>query len=354
MEITIGKNVRTLPPNRAIGSGLDYNDFEKIMARYEIEGDFAKVCDNVGDENKVLAEKAKREGHEQTACRFFFNASAAYRVGQYSIVEDNELKLCMYRKLIDCYAEAAKYFTHPTHKVEIPYEESSLSGWLRIPQKADSNCPAVLSIGGADGWREEHHNISEYYLERGIAFLLVDGPGQGETRLFNKLYMPLDVERSLSAAIDFLYRDDRVGKKIGCVGWSLGGYLCARTVSYNKYVKAACIVGGSYYPKEILGYYPHFVNVFSALTGERDHAKVYELIDGMTMEGLAKNITCSLLFVHGRCDPLFSLEGVRKIFDEASSIDKTLKIWDDGNHCCTNHYTEMVALGADWFAEKLA
>lgn len=72
-----------------------------------------------------------------------------------------------------------------------------------------------------------------------------------------------------------------------------------------------------------------------------------------TMEGYGQNITCSLLVSHGIPDPLFNVEGVKRIYDEAASTDKTLKLWKDGNHCVTNHATETITLFTDFFTDKL-
>jgi dipeptidyl aminopeptidase/acylaminoacyl peptidase len=238
-------------------------------------------------------------------------------------------------------------------RVEILYNGYKMVGWLRLPDKKyGSDCPVVISLGGADGWREEHHNYSQYYAERGMAYLMINGPGQGETRLFNKVYMPLDIEKAFSAVIDYIYEDRRVGQEIGIVGYSFGGYLTARTAAYSKKLKACCIVGGSYAPKEILSFLPNFIQVFKALTG-KEEAEVRQIMEEMNMHGLSQNISCPLLVIHGKLDPLFAVTGVHKIYEEAASIHKKIKLWDDGNHCVTNHATEVITTIADWFVDTL-
>ncbi|MEL7658000.1 MAG: alpha/beta hydrolase, partial [Bacillota bacterium] len=273
------------------------------------------------------------------------------RVGQYTIVPDIDKKLNIYRKLIDSYQEAAKLFTPEIEKVEIPYQGRNMAGWLRMPEKTFGQVPVVISIGGADGWREEHHNYSEFYVERGMAYLMIDGPGQGETRLFNKLYMELNNEEALNEIVESLSRDKRFGK-IGMIGYSFGGYLVARAASVSKQLNACVINGGSYYPKEILNFIPHFSGVFSALSNKKGQ-DLEDFINGMTMSGYAEKITCPLLINHGKPDPLFRVSGVQRIFNEASSENKNIKIWEDGNHCVTNHATEVITMITDWFAETL-
>lgn len=343
--------IRTVPMDRALPNGFDLIDYLKLMAEYEKGGDYADICNNIGDAARSHAQNALENGHFLTARTFFLNAAAAYRVGQYTIVPDIEIKLNMYRKLIASYSEAAKLFTPQIEKIEVSYKGRNMVGWLRMPEKTYGRVPVVISIGGADGWREEHHNYSSFYAERGMAYLMIDGPGQGETRLFNKLYMELDNEKALNEIVEYLSKDNRFSK-IGMIGYSFGGYLVARAAAISEKLRACVINGGSYNPKEILNFIPHFTGVYSAVSNKKGE-ELEEFINGMTMAGYAEKITCSLFINHGKPDPLFAVSGVQKIFDEAASANKTIKIWNDGNHCVTNHATEVITTITDWFSETL-
>ncbi|MDO0823104.1 alpha/beta hydrolase family protein [Desulfosporosinus nitroreducens] len=341
----------TVTMDRAIPNGFDLIDYLKLMSEYEVGGDYADSCFRIGDAARTHAENALKDGHLHTARIFFLNATAAYRVGQYTIVPDIDKKLNIYRKLIQCYSEAAKLYTPQIEKVEIPYKGCNMVGWLRIPEKIYGRIPVVISIGGADGWREEHHNYSDFYAERGMAYLMIDGPGQGETRLFNKLYMELDNEEALNEIVEYISRDNRF-YKIGMIGYSFGGYLVARAAAISNKLDACVVNGGSYYPKEILNFIPHFIRVFSALTNKKGE-ELEKFIKGMTMEGYAERITCPLLLNHGKPDRLFAVSGIQRIYEEAPSRNKTVKLWNDGNHCVTNHATEVITMITDWFAETL-
>lgn len=344
--------IRTVPIDRAIPNGFDLIDYLRLTKAVDAGEDYAGTCFEFGDENRMRAEKALERGHSETAKQFFLNAVAAYRVGQYTIIPDNEIKKAAYRKLIDCYAEAAKLFEPEIERVSIPYKKSNMEGWLRMPRDADRKIPIVISVGGADGWREEHHNYSQFYVDRGIAYLMIDGPGQGETRLFNGLYMETDNERALNAVIDRMHDDPRF-EGIGMIGYSFGGYLVARAAAISDKLDACIVNGGSYRPSEILDFLPHFTHVFSALSGKRGD-ELEDFINGMTMEGFASGISCPLLLNHGKPDPLFSWEGIQRIYDESVSRSKDIRIWDDGNHCVTNHSTEVITMFADWFHDVFA
>lgn len=348
----IAATVRTLPIDRAIPNGLDVNDFVELTRAFEAGGNYAEICDRLGDQARSYADGAAALGHGATARDFYLRATAAYRVGQYTIVPDNDQKIGMYRKLVECYSAAAALFDPPISRFDVPYRGAALSGWLRLPVRPSAKrLPLVISIGGADGWREEHHNYSSFYADRGIAYLMIDGPGQGETRIFNKLHMTLDNEEALAAVVARAAADGRFGK-IGMIGYSFGGYLVARTAAVCPRLDAVVVNGGSYRPAEIMKTIPHFANVFSALSG-KNGADLEAFIAGMTLEGYAERISCALLVNHGIPDPLFNVDGLRRLYEEAPAERKRLMLWPDGNHCVTNHYLETTTMFADFFADTL-
>ncbi|HEX9058926.1 MAG TPA: alpha/beta hydrolase, partial [Clostridia bacterium] len=310
------------------------------------------VCEKIGDEAYAYAEKALTEKHMETAKQFFLNASHVFRCAQFPIVEDNEHKKRIYRKLIDSYEKATYLFEPKIERVVIPFENYEMTGYLRLPNQYSKDCPVVISVGGGDGWREEHHNYSEFYVKRGIAYFIFDGPGQGETRIFNNVHMPIEVEKSLGAVVDFMYDYEKVGKNIGIVGYSYGGYMAARAAAFNNKIKASCSIGGAYDIFEALEKMPHLIKIIMAITG-KDESTSERMARLMTLKGLCKNIESSLLVIHGGKDHLFSVQNIQKLYNEASSSDKTIKIWESGNHCCTNYSTEVTCTAADWFMDKL-
>jgi pimeloyl-ACP methyl ester carboxylesterase len=62
---------------------------------------------------------------------------------------------------------------------------------------------------------------------------------------------------------------------------------------------------------------------------------------------------CSLLQLHSANDPVFSLHNARRVHDRAASLDKTLLVWADGDHCLYNHASERNCAVADWFCERI-
>lgn len=207
--------------------------------------------------------------------------------------------------------------------------------------------------GGFDGWREEYHANATYLPDRGIACLLVDGPGQGETRLYHRLYMSEDVERAFSAMVTHLRNDDRIGDRVGIWGNSMGGTLAALAAAHDQRISACCINGGSIRPAEILDRYPRFVAKIEGLFGLDDPESASAAIERLNLDGRLENTRCPLHVVHGTPDRIFLIENARAIYDGAASEDKTFTEFPDGDHCIYNHSHEKNCLTADWFVERL-
>jgi alpha-beta hydrolase superfamily lysophospholipase len=214
--------------------------------------------------------------------------------------------------------------------------------------------PVVIVFGGADGWREEYHNGALALRERGLAVLLLDGPGQGETRLLGGLHLRPDTVASAHAAVvHFLIEDQRVGRSVGIWGNSLGGTLAARAASACPEIVACCVNGGSAEPERAIDRLPRLADRLRALTGDADAASVRASLAALALPAEVNRITCPLLLLHGGADALFAPDEALAIAQNASSSDKTVLFWDDGDHCIYNHSHEKHCAVADWFLDRL-
>ena len=349
-------DTRTRPvaqvPSRLLSGGVDFCDYLRLEERTGEGGeDWVAVCEDLGDR---AAEHARRElaaGHTTTARQFFRNAEALYRVGQYGLTDLTDEKLRLYRKLVDAFGEAAHLENPPFEEVNIPYRDFTMHGWIQLPASVRQNQPIVVVIPGATGFKEETAAEAQYMVDRGLAVLNIDGPGQGVTCYFNHGCLEIGIERAYRAMVDFLEADGRFGE-IAISGRSTGGYYVARAAATDDRLAACVINGGSYYPAEILNVRPWYVRKFAILFGVDDDA-MGDLFPRMTLEGLAERIACPLLIVHGEHDPIFTVEGVQRIHDEARSTDKEIRIYPGAGHCANGSETEAYAGMADWLADRL-
>jgi hypothetical protein len=129
----------------------------------------------------------------------------------------------------------------PFEKVEIPYEDTTLPGYLFKVDNSGRSRPLLILNNGSDG------TVTEMYLsggaaalERGYNALTFDGPGQGAALFVQGLYFRPDWEKVVTPVVDFALRRPEVdSERIAIQGVSQAGYWVPRAVAFEHRIAAA-------------------------------------------------------------------------------------------------------------------
>jgi 2,6-dihydroxypseudooxynicotine hydrolase len=187
-----------------------------------------------------------------------------------------------------------------------------------------------------------------------MATATFDGPGQGEVApALGGMPLPLrGYERAISATIDECA--SRLGVRLGAVGlWgnSFGGYLAARGAAHDERVRATVSLGGFFDFRD----FPVVpLPVQEELRDLMGLSGIDETIDVMARECSLEDspVPTPFLVVHGARDDLVGVEEAGELAGAAGDLGE-LVVYDDGVHCCYNHYLELRPAVADWLARKL-
>jgi pimeloyl-ACP methyl ester carboxylesterase len=140
---------------------------------------------------------------------------------------------------------------------------------------------------------------------------------------------------------------------VGLNGMSLGGYYAPRAAAFEQRVSACVGNCGPYDFSESFERIPQVTReAFMHYSGARDMDDAYERSKALSLRGVAERITCPLLIMYGREDPLFAWEQGERIVAEASG-PKQFVNFDEGNHALNNIPYKSGPLAADWLAEQL-
>ena len=171
-------------------------------------------------------------------------AGVYYHFAKFLFVHDLPQMKAAHMKAVECRRLALPHLHPPGERVEIPYQGKSLYGILRKPVGADRP-PVMVMICGLDSAKEETEAYERPFLERGIAILVFDGPGQGEGEY--DFAIRADYEVPVKAVVDYLMtRRDLDTGRIGVWGVSLGGYYAPRAAAFEKRIKACIALAGPY------------------------------------------------------------------------------------------------------------
>lgn len=302
------------------------------------------------------ANAAELEGHLATALQNYFLSSLYYCSAQWSIWKYSDDLEKYHRLKNDCYDKVIELNDYPIERVEIPFEGSTLPGLLHLPLN-HGQFPVVVFIPGMDQAKEEAVNIfNNRFVKRGIACLVIDGPGQGESLALRRIHVGQDsFEKAGKNTMDFLLKHENVNpNKIALFGNSMGSYWASRiAASDERYracaVKSACVEDGM---NTIFNQsYPSFRYRFMYMAGIEDEREFDKFAEKMTLREILGKVKCPFLFLAGKNDQLCPIEHVRSVYDRISS-PKLFLVYEGEFHPLGKVYGEVFDFAADWFLDR--
>ena len=335
---------------RFIANGTSYSDFQATMARITAWDDWCREWGRTGQYYERLAEEADEAGKKVTAGEAWRRAALCWHWGKFVFVDDLDQQRAAHDRTVACFRRGAATLSPPAEPVRIPYENTTLAAYLRVPA-SQTKPPVVIMMPGLDSVKEELQATAEYMLARGMAVIAIDGPGQGEA----EYELPIEpaYERVATAVADYLEgRDDIDPARIGGFGVSLGGYYAARAAAYEPRIKAAVALAGPYQWSldwDILP--PQTRATFQRRSGAATEAEAREKLSALTLEPAAALITTPLLVAAGGRDRLVPTYHAERLAREAPGAE--LMLDPDGSHGLTNHAFESRSKMADWLAAHL-
>ncbi len=292
-------------------------------------------------------DQALAAGRRLTAGDAYLRAGLAYHWASFMFTHDQAQFRAALTAMAAVWARAAPLTDPPMQLLEVPFENMTLPGYLRVPA-GPRRPPVVLLLPGADSTKEELYNLGDHIVARGLAFAAFDGPGQGAAAFDGKLRP--DYELAIRAMTDCLAaRADVDAGRLAVGGISYGGLFAIRAAAADDRIKAVVAISSWYTPAgrfatmEPLtwaGQYQHL---------GPDPAAVMEQI---TLAGAAQRATAPLLQLYGGLDATSPPAQGEKIAAEYGGPATTV-VYDDGVHILNNIWYQARPLVADWLAETL-
>ena len=203
---------------RFVSNGVVLADFEEVTAAIERWDDWCAAWSARAEVHENLGKEALADGFRLTGGEHLVRAAMYYHFAKFVFVQDPAQMRAAHMKAVECYAAALPLMRPPGERVSI----GRYKAVLRKPA-GEGRCPVLVMAPGLDSTKEELHAYETPFLERGIAVLAFDGPGQGEA----EYEVPIcgDYEKAAAEAMDWIEtRDDLDAARAAVWGVSLGGY----------------------------------------------------------------------------------------------------------------------------------
>jgi len=354
--------------------GVDISELHHIGRLLEGKtGDYDEAwfaaCNHVANIVRGHAEQFRAEGHSLAAASFHLRACHYFQMGERFRTPKDAHALEAYRKAVDSFHEFVKLSGSRIEIVDVPFEGNKLPGYFVPAQNAKAaRTPCVVFFDGLDITKEIQflRGVPDL-IRRGIAVLVMDGPGTGEAIRFRGMPLRHDYEKAGSACLDYLEtRADIDNTRIGIVAISLGGYYAPRCAALDHRF-AACIAWGAIW--DYYGTWKKRIDArFKASMSVPGHHIMWILgvdtleaalkkLEPFRLDGVVQKMRCPFLVVHGEDDEQIPLRDAQALYAACGSADKTLRVFtaEEGGaqHCQRDYLSLGTAVMWNWFEDKL-
>jgi hypothetical protein len=177
-------------------------DFAGVRMRVKKMADIGPAFEGVARRREMIARQAEENGETVTARDNYFMAAVHWGGAQWTFDENNEQNIFLNNKKRECYTKYAQIADHRVEAVWVPFKDTALPAWLHLPPNyTQGRIPAVVVLPGMDSYKEISVALyGDRWLNRGIAVLAVDGPGQYEAPI---LGIRVTMENWIAAAPAF-------------------------------------------------------------------------------------------------------------------------------------------------------
>jgi esterase FrsA len=333
--------------------GLDPGDVREAFASIKTSSDdewaaaFSAVADKYMNEGKSLqaSDPAKANGDYIRAWRLYSFARWP--------VPSSQGKKQAYAKALEAFLAHAKMMDPPLEVVHIPFENSEIVGYLRLPKNAKGPVPVVIAISGLDSRKEDLSENFGAVIPSGIGFIGLDSPGTGQA----PIKASENAERMFSKVIDYLQTRPEVDKtRIGVDGQSFGAYWATK-LAILEHARLKAVVAQSppvdaTFQKDfvlqktlgnreyLFGLGPALMSIYQGANTVEDLTNIFPKMSLVT-QGLIGKPTTPMLIISGALDTqvpisdtylLLSSGDVPKeawINPQGGHLGRQAKVWPD-------------------------
>jgi alpha-beta hydrolase superfamily lysophospholipase len=345
--------------------GVEANaDFAGIRERVKKMADIGPAFAAVAQRREAKAAAAHAEGHTITARDNYFMAAVHWGAAQWPYDSNDDTNIECNNKKRECYANYAALADHHVEAVWVPFKDKAIPGWLHLPPDyKGGRVPVVISVPGMDSYKEIQVALyGDRYLNRGMAVLAIDGPGQYEAPMIGVYFSMENWMAAGKVLVDWIAaRPELDAERIAVSGTSFGSLFGTVLTANEPRIKACAVMSVCHEPGGETIFQqasPTFKKRFMYMSGITDEAEFDEFRKTISWEGHAHKIAVPYLCVAGEAEELSPLEHSERLMN-ALKGPKQMVVYQESRHSVGNVPAANLGpfppiLVADWLADRLA
>lgn len=353
-------------------------DTVKTLESTEDE-DWVPAWSAVADRYEREAQAAASGGDKQAARNAYLHAKTYLSIARFPAPYHSGSAICpaamgpikarAYERYLECFQRATALLDRPPELVRVRRDGMEAVGHLRIPSHASASkrVPAVLVMCGADMYKEDREKYADGAMTEGLASLVVDAPGTGQTTF------PHAPEAIVAwqAALDALQaRPEIDGARIAAFGVSRGGLWVMRLAALDARIKGVIAVapGGVGYwgtPEERAQWRKAaFERAKSNWFGPRgtrplphepteDEQRQDFLRWSLKDNVLLDKLTMPMYLVNGKVDHLTPIGNLYLALESGPPTGRVARVYADDGHIAAKNEREWGPAAWKWLRETL-
>jgi dipeptidyl aminopeptidase/acylaminoacyl peptidase len=291
-------------------------------------------------------------------------AAVHWGAAQWPYDQNNDTNIAYNAKKRECYTKYAALADHRVEAAWIPFEDKAIPAWFHLPPNyKGGRIPAVIAIPGMDSYKEIQVALyGDRFLNRGLAVLAIDGPGQYEAPMLGIYYSTERWMKVGKPLVDWLAaRPEIDADRIAVSGTSFGTFFGTILTAHEPRIKACAVMSVCHEPGGETIFQqasPTFKKRFMYMSGITDEAEFDRFRRTITWEGHAERIRVPYLCVAGEFDELSPIEHSERLVKSVRG-PKQMVVYQDSRHSVGNVPAANLGpfpqiLVADWIADRLA
>jgi len=226
--------------------GVEANaDFAAIRARVQKMADIGPAFESTAKRREAKARAAEADGNPVTARDNWYMAAIHYGAAEWPYDDSGPQHVELHNKKRECFSNYAQLADHKIEAVSIPFKTKSIPGWFHLPPGySGGKVPVVIAIPGMDSFKEINVALAnDRWMQRGVAVLSIDGPGQYESPLLGVYVSMQNWIDAGPAVVDWLLRRPEIdGQKIGVSGASFGSFFGTILTANEPRIAATAVI----------------------------------------------------------------------------------------------------------------
>ena len=344
-----------------------------------VDEEWVPVWSEVARRHVEQAEEALASGDRETARRLFLQAKTYYSIGRYpspyhagspfAPAEMGPLKARCYEDYLANFRRASELSDDPPETVTIAHGDHTAAGYLYLPPGASQEQPVagVLVMCGADMFKEDREHYARGAVGAGLAALVVDGPGTGQTTFPHAPESIVAWQRALDLLAS---RPEIQAGRLGAFGVSRGGLWVLRLAALDDRVGAVASIApagvGYEGTAEERAAWREFRNARSTywfgpadskpqapkLLTEEDQRSEFQTWS-LKHNGLLDQLRAPALLINGKHDHLSPIGELYVALESGPPTGRVARVYADDGHIAARSEREWGPATWQWMRERL-